>query len=121
MPTPRAARSPIVSATASACSWISLSMNVSKPCFSAVSASQSISTISRSSAAPAAVENSTSSGRNTTISSFSMYWTWRVWRRKAGIAEAMNCSPSPRPTISGHSLRAPTSSPGSSALIATNA
>ena len=55
------------------------------------------------------------------VSSSSMYWTRRVSRRNAGIAEAMNCSPSPRPTISGHSLRAPTSSPGSSALIATNA
>ena len=32
--------------------------------------------------------------------------TSRVWARKAGIAEARNCSPSPRPTISGHSLRA---------------
>ena len=33
-----------------------------------------------------------------------MYWTRRVSRRNAGIAEAMNCSPSPRPMISGHSL-----------------
>ena len=41
-----------------------------------------------------------------------MYWTRRVSRRNAGIAEPMNCSPSPRPMISGHSLRAPTSTPG---------
>ena len=40
-PSPRAVRSAIVSATASACSWISFSMNVSKPPFSAVSSSQS--------------------------------------------------------------------------------
>ena len=32
--------------------------------------------------------------------------------RKAGIAEAMKLSPSPRPTTSGHSLRAPTSTLG---------
>ena len=37
---------------------------------------------------------------------------WRVSARNAGTAEATNCSPSPRPTISGHSLRAPTSSVG---------
>ena len=37
------------------------------------------------------------------------------------IAEPMNCSPSPRPMISGHSRRAPTSRPGSSADIATKA
>ncbi len=48
-----------------------------------------------------------------------MYWTWRVWARKAGMPEARNCSPSPRPTISGHSLRAPTMTPGSSAATAT--
>ena len=35
--------------------------------------------------------------------------------RKAGIAEAMKFSPSPMPTTSGHSLRAPTSRSGSSA------
>src|SRR6185436_12464066 len=37
------------------------------------------------------------------------------------LAEAMNCSPSPAPITSGASRRAPTSRPGSSALIATNA
>ena len=60
-------------------------------------------------------------GAQTTISPFSMYWTVRVWARKAGTAEATNCSPSPLPTTSGHSLRAPTSVSGSSTLIATNA
>ena len=42
-------------------------------------------------------------GRSTTISPSSMYWTRRVRARKAGTAEARNCSPSPRPTTSGHS------------------
>ena len=87
-------------------------MNVSYPCFSASSAFQSISTISRCTGSPAAVVNSTSSGVSITISSSWMYWTRLVWARKAGMAEAMNCSPSPRPMISGHSLRAPTSTPG---------
>ena len=45
----------------------------------------------------------------------------RVWARNAGMPEARNCSPSPRPTISGHSLRAPTTTPGSSAATATSA
>ena len=54
---------------------------------------------------------------STTSSSSSSAWTVRVWARKAGMPEARNCSPSPRPTISGHSLRAPTSTPGSSAAI----
>ena len=34
-------------------------------------------------------------------------------RGRRGCAEPRNCSPSPRPTISGHSLRAPTRTPGS--------
>src|SRR3954451_22528305 len=34
-----------------------------------------------------------------------MYWTLRVCARKAGMAEARNVSPSPRPMISGHSRR----------------
>ena len=45
----------------------------------------------------------TPSGCSTTISPFSTYWTRRVCARNAGTAEATNCSPSPRPTISGHS------------------
>ena len=53
----------------------------------------------------------TSSAVTTTISSFSISWTRRVWARKAGIAEPRNCSPSPRPTTSGHSLRAATMMP----------
>ena len=56
-----------------------------------------------------------------TISSSWTSWTRRVSARKAGIAEAMKLSPSPRPTTSGHSLRAPTITPGWSADIATNA
>ena len=36
----------------------------------------------------------------------------RVSARKAGIAEARKVSPSPTPTTSGHSLRAPTSVSG---------
>ncbi len=59
----------------------------------------------------------TPSGRRTTISSFSTNCTRRVCARKAGTAEATNCSPSPRPTTSGHSRRAPTSSSGSSAWM----
>ena len=39
-------------------------------------------------------------------------WTRRVSARNAGMAEATNCSPSPRPMTSGHSLRAPTSDVG---------
>ena len=96
-------------------------MNVSKPPFSAVSASQSISTISRSSGSPAAFWKVAPSRPIVTISPLSMYWTRRVSRRKAGIAEARNVSPSPRPTISGHSLRAPTRRSGSSPARATNA
>ena len=61
------------------------------------------------------------SGVISTISPFSMYCTRRVSLRKAGMALAKKVSPSPRPTISGHSLRAPTSVSGSSADIATNA
>src|SRR4051795_9061186 len=120
-PSARTVRSAIVSATASACSWISLSMNVSKPPFSAVSSSQSISTTSRESSSPSGVRNCVPSGVMTTSSPFSMYWTLRVWARKAGIAEARNVSPSPRPTTSGHSLRAPTSTSGSSRRMATKA
>ena len=67
---------------------------------------------SRSTGAPSAVMNSTPSGRSTTSSSFSMYWTSRVCAMNAGIAEATNCSPSPRPTISGHSRRAATTQVG---------
>ena len=67
------------------------------------------------------VQESAPSGRTATISSFSTSWMRRVSDRKAGIAEAMKCSPSPTPTTSGHSLRAPTSRSGSSARIATNA
>ena len=96
-------------------------MKVSKPPFSAVSSSQSISTISRSSSVPSGSTNVVPSGVISTISPFSMYWTRRVSRRKAGMALAKKVSPSPRPTISGHSLRAPTSVSGSSSDIATNA
>ena len=56
-----------------------------------------------------------------TISSFSISTALRVSARKAGIAEARKLSPSPTPTTSGHSLRAPTSSPGWSACMATKA
>src|SRR5947208_1869755 len=45
-----------------------------------------------------------------------MYWTWRVWARNAGMAEPMNVSSSPRPMMSGHSLRAPTSSAATRAI-----
>ena len=56
--------------------------------------------------------NSRPRGGSTTISSSSTSWTRRVSRRKAGIAEATKLSPSPTPTTSGHSLRAPTSRSG---------
>ena len=56
-----------------------------------------------------------------TISPSCTSWTRRVCERKAGIAEAMKLSPSPMPTTSGHSLRAPTSTPGVSADMATKA
>ena len=77
--------------------------------------------VSRSTGVPAASLNSVAPGRSTTISSSFRYWTVRVSDRKAGIAEPMNDSFSPTPTTSGHSLRAPTSTSGSSALIATKA
>ena len=77
-PSARTVRSAIVSAIASACSWISFNMKVSKPPFSAVSSSQSISTTARSSSSPAGVRNVVPSGVITTSSSFSMYWTLRV-------------------------------------------
>ena len=96
-------------------------MNVSYPPFSAVSSSQSTVSTARSNSSPAGVVIVTPSGRSTTISSLSKNCTRRVCARKAGTAEATNCSPSPRPTISGHSRRAPTSVSGSSRLIATNA
>ena len=96
-------------------------MNVSNPPFSAVSSSQSTVSTARSSSSPEAVVIVTSSGVSTTISPFSTYCTRLVSARNAGTAEATNCSPSPRPTIRGHSLRAPTSTSGSSRLMATNA
>ena len=96
-------------------------MKVSKPPFCAVSGSQSTVWMGRSTDSPAGVVMVTSSGRSVTISPFSMNWTRRVWARKARTAEATNCSPSPRPTINGHSLRAPTSTSGSSSVIATKA
>ena len=61
------------------------------------------------------------SGVRATISPSCTSWTLRVSDMKAGMADAMKLSPSPRPTTSGHSLRAPTSTSGSSADIATNA
>ena len=96
-------------------------MNVSKPPFSAVSSSQSIVSMARSCDTPSLSRTSTESARTTTISPFSMNWTRRVWARNAGTADAMNASSSPRPTTSGHSRRAPTSTSGSSSAIATNA
>ena len=96
-------------------------MNVAWPPFSAVSASQVTFSISRSIAEPSAVKKRAPSCVIATISSFSICWTWRVSLRKAGMAEAKNCSPSPRPTISGHSLRAATSTSGSAPAMATNA
>ena len=56
-----------------------------------------------------------------TSSPFSMTCTRRVWRRKAGMAEARNVPSSSRPTTSGHSRRAPTRSSGSSRDMATKA
>ena len=53
--------------------------------------------------------------RTVTISSSPTSCTRRVSRRKAGIAEATKCSPSPTPITSGQSLRAPTIVSGSSA------
>jgi hypothetical protein len=61
------------------------------------------------------------SGVIATISPSWTSWTRRVSDRKAGMAEAMKLSPSPMPTTSGHSLRAPTRTSGASADIATNA
>ena len=61
------------------------------------------------------------SGRSTTISPSSMYCTLRVLaqeRRDRGGEEVLALAAA---DDSGHSLRAPTSTPGSSALIATNA
>ncbi len=60
------------------------------------------------------------SGVIATISPFSIICTRRVSAMKAGMAEAMKLSPSPTPTTSGHSLRAPTITSGSSACMITN-
>ena len=60
-------------------------------------------------------------GVTATISPSCTSWTLRVSDMNAGIADAMKLSPSPSPTTSGHSLRAPTSTSGSSADIATKA
>ena len=60
-------------------------------------------------------------GVTATISPSCTSWTLRVSDMNAGIAEAMKLSPSPSPTTSGHSLRAPTSTSGWSADIATKA
>ena len=96
-------------------------MNVACPPFSAVSASQVTSSTSRSIGVPSALKKRAPAEVIATISSSRICWTRRVSLRNAGMAEARNCSPSPRPTISGHSLRAPTSRSGSSPAIATNA
>ena len=61
------------------------------------------------------------SGSTVTISPFLSPSDVRVSARKAGIAEATKVSPSPRPTISGHSWRAATSVSGCSACMATKA
>ena len=63
-------RSVIVSATASACSWISFSVNVSYPAFSAVSSSQVTSITSRVTACPSASMIRAPSGSTVTISPF---------------------------------------------------
>ncbi len=70
---------------------------------------------------PAPFQIVTPPASSETTSSSSITTTSRVSRRKAGIAEATNCSPSPTPITSGHSRRAATSRPGSSAWIATKA
>jgi hypothetical protein len=60
-------------------------------------------------------------GVTATISPSCTSCTSRVSDMNAGIADAMKLSPSPSPTTSGHSLRAPTSTSGWSADIATKA
>ena len=77
--------------------------------------------MSRSMVLPSGAMKRDPCGVMATISPSWTSCTLRVSDMKAGIAEAMKLSPSPRPTTSGHSLRAPTSTSGSSAVIATKA
>ena len=60
-------------------------------------------------------------GRIATMSPSPGNWTVRVSRRKAAAFEARNISPSPIPTTSGIWWRAPTSRPGWSWWMTTNA
>src|SRR3954449_8983090 len=65
-----------------------------------------MSRTSRSTSVPSGFRKVTSSGVITTISPFSMNCTRRVSRRKAGMAEARNVSPSPRARAGGDPLAA---------------
>ena len=95
-------------------------MKVSKPPFSAASASQSTVAGSReTTVSPSRMVMAPAS--STTISPVSISSVSRVSGRNAGMADAMNSSPSPTPTTMGHSRRAATRRPGSSADAATNA
>ena len=97
-------------------------MKVSKPAFSAPSSSQSSSTISCSTCEPSsALKNVEPSGVTATISPSLGNCTSRVSRRNAAALEARYVSPAASPTTIGHWWRAPTSRPGWSRWIATNA
>jgi hypothetical protein len=96
-------------------------MKVSKPPFSAASASQVTSSDSREIGLPSVSVIRTPPASISTISPFSIGTAVLVSARKAGIAEARKVSPSPTPATRGHSLRAPSRRSGSSACMATKA
>src|SRR3972149_4419921 len=60
-------------------------------------------------------------GGTIAVSPSSRKTTSRVWGRRAGMSEATNCSPSPRPSTSGGPMRAATSVWGSSRGVSTRA
>ncbi|HWC07976.1 MAG TPA: hypothetical protein VG458_02885, partial [Solirubrobacterales bacterium] len=68
--------------------------------------------ISRSIVSPSGVITVVPARRLTTSSPVSSHCTRRVSERNADTSEARKFSPSPTPTTSGHSRRAPTSVSG---------
>ena len=110
------------SVSATACGWsaISLSMKDRKPPFSAAAASQS--TVNRRACAgfPSKSVTCTEVAVIVTISSWPSSRASRVCAMNAATSEPRKFSPSPSPTTSGESCRAPTTSSGWSACTASS-
>ncbi len=110
-----------MSQRAAGCSWISLSMKVSKPPFSAASSSQSTVCEARAATSTPPCHTVWPVASRLTTSSSSISMTSRVSERNAGMADAMNRSPSPMPITSGHSRREATRRSGSFTWATTKA